>query len=498
MGIRIIAAAIIWTMGAVAAHADWVEARSENFIFVGKTSEKKAKTILRELEEYRTIIFKVLGIDVIPEMVPVRIYGVKSSNTIEKMTGQIRAAGVYRTTYEGPVFILDISGDFSKNSDARQIAYHEYTHHLVATYSNTVYPRWFDEGFADYLSTFEVDENGAAKVGLPQKDRVYSMAHHGWMDMKTFLGAIRRYPYENVKSRQRSIDQSRFYAQSWLTVHYINSTPEYRDKLDAYLEAIAQTSVSSTVFEDTFGITPEDFSDVLLKYLKKNQYLYRTITLSENDRNAQVQSRKLSKSEAYFHRGEAVRHFRNDEAGQKRGEKYYQKAATTNNVLLAQIEASRAIIAIELGDEETALKNINLALDRKTGDSRVLRIAGHVYLDLYVNKETPSNMGQIKKARTFLKRAMRANPRNITAHFDYVSTYSATSDNVSKQALYSALECAGYYKSRNFVDSNINVAMVLMRKDRHAEAQALLEKAVMWSRSSENRIYAKQLLKQLN
>ena len=494
MKTRIVITFIIWTLSSTAINADWVEARSENFTFVGKTSERKAATIVRELEEYRAIIFKILNLDPIPEMVPVKIYGVKSSKAITKMTGRVNAAGVYLTTFGGPVFVLDISGNFSKNSAARKIAYHEYTHHLVDTYTNTVYPTWFNEGFAEYLSTFKVDKKGVVKVGLPDKDRAYSLASYGWMDMEAFLGAIRGYPFENKKTRKIAVTQSQFYAQSWLAVHYIYSTEEYAEKLDAYLEAIAQESMSKTAFNDAFGVTPKEFGGILGKYFKQNQYLYRSIKLATSDRNHAVETRKLTKSEAYFHRGEATRHFRNGKTAQKLIDEYYNKSVKAGDAPLAEIEASRAFIAIENGDEETALKNIDLALKKQPNNSRILRIAGHIYLDLYVNQNTASDLSQIKRARSFLKKSMRANPRNITAHFDYVSTYAVTNDKISRQAIHSALECASYYKGRNFIDSNLRIAEVFVRENKFEDAQPLLEKAIIWSISPEARSYAQELL----
>ena len=89
---------------------------------------------------------------------------------------------------------------------------------------------------------------------------------------------------------------------------------------------------------------------------------------------------------------------------------------------------------------------------------------------------------------------MRANPHNMQAHYDYVSTYGAANDRASGQAVYSAGECAYYYKGNNFIDSNLILAEVLLKNDRFEDARTMLEKAAIWSLSDDIRAHAKQIL----
>lgn len=481
------------------AYASWVEARSKNFIFTGNVSEKKAEIIVNELEVYREILFEITNLkESNPEVVPIQIYGFKSSHAIKDITkaaGVSDFAGVYTTNREGPVFAINVSSPFTKNSFARAIAYHEYTHHLISTYSDLVYPRWYNEGYADYLSTFHIDKNGFVEIGLPNEFRARALvqARGGWLDMDILTRAIRKYPWGKGKSRKNTAKQSLFYAQSWLAVHYLVSKKDYVNKVNRYFKAINQENAPENIFETSFGISPNDFGELLKDYYKKGKYNSLAIKLAKTDYDFDIKTRRLSKGEVEFHHGEAARRFLGERHGSQISEKYYQRAIEASYAP-AQINASRALIAIENKDEDSAIKHITAALAQRQNDSRILQIAGHVHLGQYKNIDTASNTTQIKKARAYLKQALRANPHNMEAHYDYVSTYAAANDSASGQAIYSAEECSYYYKSSNFIDSNLLLAEVLLKNGEFEKAQPILKKAAIWSSSDKIRSQAKSAL----
>ncbi len=488
---------VIWGLTGVNALAAWSEAKSENFIFVGDVSENRAKAIITELEEYRLVLFKLMGVDPEPEVIPVKIYGVKSSKAITDITGNVGAAGVYTTNREGPVFVLNVKGGFSQKSPAHQIAYHEYTHHIISAYSNNVYPRWYNEGYAEYLSTFEVRQDGRVKLGLPSQNRARALGQIKWFPMDVLLKSIRSYPYKNNNKRTTSHARAIFYAQSWLAVHYISSTEGYPEKMRAYLKRLNEHDVPADLFEQSFGMSPEAFGDLLKAYHKKNKYLYLTMNFNGGFSVPNIVSRKLTKGESEFHRGEAVRRFRKGTMQQELAEKYYARADEADGPS-AQISASRAQLASERKDHDRAIAEITKALALAPDDSRILHIAGLIQLNIYKFKEAPQTYSVIKEARSYFKKAMRANPKNMTAHFEYVSTYAAANDELSKQAIYSAQECSYYFRDRNFIDSNLVLADTLMKAGKLESARPLLEKARVWSRSRQTRAYAKNALKRIS
>ncbi|MGJ8562268.1 MAG: tetratricopeptide repeat protein [Alphaproteobacteria bacterium] len=493
---RVLLTFILFYFVCVPARADWSEARTENFILRGDLSEKQAEVIVSELEEYRAIIFKLLQAEPQPEMVPVMIYAVRSVNSVTDITGSAGSAGVYLNTREGPAFVLNTKGSFSSKSPARRIAYHEYTHHLLSTYTNQVFPRWFNEGYAEYLSTFSVSKKGLIKVGLPSNSRAQSLTNHGFMDMNIMTNSIRRYPFRNDDSRNTNEQRYRFYAQSWLAVHYIQSTEGYREKLVTYLQALDQPDTPENVFEESFGITPDAFGDVLKAYYKRNRFLTLGVTLKDGFTLPAVSTRKLTKGETRFHQGEAVRRFRRDKGGIATALEYYDKAEKESGPTV-QITASRALMALKNKDDAAAMQYAGEAAAQAPDNSRILQVAGHVYRKTYKDTGGVETKEHLSAARNYLKNAMIANPRNMQAHYDYASTFAEANDKADKQAIYSAGECAFYYRDDNFIESNMRLAEILYRNGRYDEARPLLKRAAAWSQSSSLRRFASKKLEEL-
>ena len=89
-----------------------------------------------------------------------------------------------------------------------------------------------------------------------------------------------------------------------------------------------------------------------------------------------------------------------------------------------------------------------------------------------------------------LKAAVRADPNNIPAHHYYVQTYIITRDTPSAQAASSAETGLGYYRSTNFVDSNVDYAEILIKSGNNEAAVRPLRKALAWSGNRSVRTYA--------
>ena len=474
-----------------AASAQWSQARSENFIFVGDYTERGAEVVVAELEEYRAVIFEILGLEQQAERIPIPIYGVRSPDALQRATGNSFAAGIYTTSREGPVFGLSLDGGFVQSSPARATAYHEFAHHLVATYTDQVYPLWYNEGLADYLSTFEVTRRGKIKLGQPSQSRVWVLENRGWMSMDALVGSIRRYPFGNNESGATRASAANFYAQSWLAAHYINSEPGMSDKFGAYLEGLNSETVSDGGFEQSFGMTPSEFGNELRAYLRRNRFLTRSGTLDATSRNPTISVRKLSRAETDFHQGELTRRFYRNEEGQALAESHYQKSETAGGPI-ADISAARALLAAQAEDFDTAFAQIGKAIKADPQNSRLYQIAGQVYLEAYL--EDGRDIARIDEARVYLRRALDLDEDNVAAHYFYAATYAAADDLPTERAYMAAIEASRYYRSSNFTDSNLKLAEVLMRSRAAPFARNILEKARVWSQNARTRSLAKEEL----
>ena len=175
-----------------------------------------------------------------PETTPVKIYALKSTAQFQRLVKNKTVAGVYKKNIHGPIFVLDAKGGFKSGDAARRVALHEYVHHVIATYTNQKFPRWYNEGYANFLANFEI-KKGKFIIGAPDRNYGLYLKRSSWMSMDTLIASVNRYPYQSgsLRGSQRDI-QDAFYAQSWLAVTYLQTNPNYARKSGEYLQRVHQ------------------------------------------------------------------------------------------------------------------------------------------------------------------------------------------------------------------------------------------------------------------
>ncbi len=490
----IIFATILFYGQMTSAVAKLVEVKSENFVFYGDTSPKAAIDLIENLEAYRAILYSIYNINPAREYIPVRIYGFKSQKRLEAVTGRDNIGGLYTTTLEGPVFLLSTEGGLKRGKPARRTAYHEYTHHILSSFSSRVYPRWYNEGMAEYLSTFEYKKNGSFKIGMPSQHRAYALSTIKWLPTERLLMSIKDYPFQKQGGKNNDILQSIFYAQSWLVAHYIASTPGYSSKMDGYISDLNKGALSDRSFQDSMGITTEEFDEAIKAYYKKNKYPYVTAKLKDGIVVPPARVREISKAEFSYHQGEAVRIMFNSDRSRKLANEFLAEA---EGVLgeTTEILWSKAMVAFEKDDLTSARSYIDKAYAAEPDNRHVKRVKGILEVEAY--QRLGSTKGSLKEGRKLLKSAMRAYPDDVPAHYYYAKSYTIGGTTPSKQAIASALSALDYYRALEFMEQNHDMAIVLEKGGNPAAARPVYERISIWGPSSGIRSMARRKLKEL-
>jgi len=476
--------------------AKTIEVKSENFVLIGSVSENDGKALVTEIEQYRQAILQMLGVTPSPEPIKVRIYTAKNKAELEMLTGRTGIAGIYTTTLDGPIFILNSQKGFRRGKQARHIALHEYTHHLIAAYTDEVYPRWYNEGLANYFSTFEVDKTGNLIIGRPYQAYGYALSAKKWMPMATVVGAIRKYPYSSGKKSGGGLGPADFfYAQSWLAVHYILTTLGEPAKMRDYMNLLNSGKPQNEAFEKGFGRTPAEFHSQLKGYYRANKY--KTVTIKPNVSLTEIplEVKVLSKGEAAFHKAEAMRFFSGANVKTAEIEAQYNKAEGLLGETPAII-AARADLRSWEDDYEGAQILYTKALTQAPKDEMVNLVTATVLIYKYEKGEN-NKANDIKQARKHLMQALRANPDNVGAHYLYAKSFQLTGDMPSGQALASAETALDYYRSINFVDSNLMLASLLIKGGKDELARPVIDKAIIWGHSPRARSSARRMRKSL-
>lgn len=407
-------ALVIWfaILAVPLAVAKSIEIKSENFVFVGNMRETDGKALILDLERYRQALLQIFGMKTVPpEIVPVRIYAVRGDKELKLLTGRTDIGGIYSSTVDGPMFILTAKNGFKKGNQARHIALHEYSHHLLSAYTKDYFPLWFNEGMANYYSTFEVNKDGNLVIGRPYNPYGYPLSQKKWMPTKMVVNAISNYPYQSTGRNSRGLTAaSYFYAQTWLAVHYIKSHKEELPKMVKYVNLINSGKRAGPAFEQAFERTPEQFHQILKAYYKANKFSTVTVKPVTDVREHYFKVRVLGKGEALFLRAEAMRFFSAENVKTAQVVRQYDNAAKLLGET-AEILAARADLASWESDYEKAELYMNQALALSPEDGTILKTAGMI---LAFKNEVPkdANMDELMQAKEYLIAALKKNPND--------------------------------------------------------------------------------------
>ena len=156
--------------------------------------------------------------------------------------------------------------DDSDPAEANRRLYHEYTHLLQYADRGQTYPRWYLEGFAEFMSTVEF-ARGEVRLGRIHPDRAVLLRHTDWL------------PFEQVVEWDGGMDADErtvglLYAQSWALVHFLemgtlSGFEDRRPQTQAYLRAYGAGTIPATAFVQSFGTEPNALENDLLKHVHR-------------------------------------------------------------------------------------------------------------------------------------------------------------------------------------------------------------------------------------
>lgn len=144
---------------------------------------------------------------------------------------------------------------------ARRALLHEYTH-LLLRRSGGRYPRWFEEGTAEYFATLR--SGGSEPVaGDPLQNSLALLRKAGWLPLAYFL-------QENALSAFKDHSSaSRFYAQSWLYVHMMRLSPTYRGRFAEFQALLAEGVSTEQALARVYGNRLEDWEADARSWLRR-------------------------------------------------------------------------------------------------------------------------------------------------------------------------------------------------------------------------------------
>jgi tetratricopeptide (TPR) repeat protein len=236
----------------------WIEVRSSNFSIYTALAEREGRALLENLELFRATILAVTKARTVEPNVPTEIYAFRSEGDFRPFEPRPDAVGFFRPTLRANYVALS-----SGSRAARATLYHEYTHFLLQNEGAAHHPLWFDEGFAELLSSIDVRGNNV-RIGDPPPQRV------GWLRSGSSIPwarVIRARSYDGFNEDELQM----FYAQSWLLVHHLmlRKDADFPTQMQQYIQRIERRVEPEEAFQESFGIAVDELPERLKKYRKK-------------------------------------------------------------------------------------------------------------------------------------------------------------------------------------------------------------------------------------
>ena len=356
---------------AVVAKDNWISLRTQNFFMIGNGGEKEIRRVALKLEQFREVFTRLFPRMRFSTPVPTTVVVFKSHSSYAPFKPQANTAGYFQA---GPdVNYITLTSEHDLLQDPFKVIFHEYTHLLV---NNTIEnaPLWFNEGLAEYYSTFKITDDRKIALGTAIGNHVFLLRQSKMLPLSTLFEVDHKSPHYNESSKQGI-----FYAQSWALMHYLLiGTVGKTEQLGKFLHLQNSNVPIEKAFQDSFGVSFETMEKDLHDYVRKDRYnVFNGHFENKLELDNNVEAKPLSEAEAQAYLGDLLLHsYRKDAL------KYLQKA-------------------IEL-DPNLGMAHASLAM-------------AYFY------------EGKIEDAKASLERAVALNSQNYLAHYYYAFTLNGSS-----------------------------------------------------------------------
>ena len=321
----------------------WIRLNSPNFETVSNASEKKSRTLIRELEQFRHVFSELFHLT--NDRVPVTVFIFRNDKSFTPFKPShegkpASVAGFFQGGRDRNVIALNVAA----NENPLHVIFHEYVHLLT---SDTPYPwpLWVKEGLAEFYSTFQV-RGRELKLGGPiprhaetlRRARMYSVEN---------LFSIDHDSSEYNETRKQGV----FYAQSWALVHYLmlHEKAKLRPQFVRFVQLLWRGVEPVEAFQQAIEVPFKALQSELQKYVRQHGLYSQVFRLEVVPAAEKIDVAELNESKRQAHLGDLFYYTGRLEEAQVR----YKEARRLDPPSLPPREGL-ALIALREEDRETA------------------------------------------------------------------------------------------------------------------------------------------------
>src|SRR5829696_1985235 len=292
----------------VAAKETWVSVRTKNFFMLGNGGEKDIRKVALKLEQFREVFTWLFPKMKFNTPVPTTVIVFKSDSSYTPFKPRANVAGYFQS---GPdVNYITLTTELRGEQDPFSVIFHEYTHLLVEnTFENA--PVWFNEGLAEYYSTFSITDDQKIVLGSPIGSHVFLLRDQKMLPLRTLFEVDYKSPHYNETNKQ-----SIFYAQSWALMHYlIIGRPGKDQQLGKFMELLNSKVPMERAFQQAFEMPFETMERELRNYIRQDRYNILRVNFNKKlELDTAMEVAKLTEAEAEAYLGDLLFHSNRKEA----------------------------------------------------------------------------------------------------------------------------------------------------------------------------------------
>jgi tetratricopeptide (TPR) repeat protein len=429
--------------------AAWRVAETAHFRVYADMPESRLRDKAALLEDFRGLLDLMTTAKSADGMPKLDVYIVdKLSTTMPFGTLQSGIAGYYIASARG------IAAFASSDDFGQQTLLHEYAHHHMFANTGLRYPGWYVEGFAEYFSTARFApaqiEFGQAP---PQVGYLLKQGTDDWSSLLSLRGG-----------EQRGMAAAIFYARAWALTHYLFRQGGQRDRLLAYLAAVAAGTPGPEAFARHVA-DPATLQRTVTAYLGSKNFTYSRLTRQPQPAAA-ISVRTLPPAADAL----LMMHASLTTRG---------AAATDQADALARVRAAAArfpddplatrtlaLAELHWGDKEKAVALLAQALAASPEDPDLLRLHGQALLAA----DAKANRGLARRA---LVDAVNRNPADWQAMRLYVHTHDLVGSLIPN-SLFNVIQTM-WSLAPQVEGNSVDMAVAMIRRNQLPEAAKVLE-----------------------
>jgi tetratricopeptide (TPR) repeat protein len=286
---------LLSTSARAAEPSPWLEIHSAHYTVITDAGEKKGREVAIRFEQMRAVFASLLMKDRLNEPWPLTILAFKNDKTYYQTAplhqGQpIAISGFFLPGEDQNFIVLNLFEEESWRAVAHDFA------HLLLNYNYPPVPGWFDEGLAEYFSSIRVDDKrveiGAdpelasaftqdllqnqSEVRNPPKSLTELLSGQVWLTLPDLLTMK-----HDTSSYAEATHHTLFYAQSWMTVHYLLHEKKLPETGTYFGLVENQHMPGDEAIQKAYGVTPAQFDQAVKDYFHSLTPLFLALDASK-------------------------------------------------------------------------------------------------------------------------------------------------------------------------------------------------------------------------